>query len=97
VGGKSRKRWPNASETPVLVTGHSHGGQLAVIAADDFCRRKKRRPTAVYVFGMPRVGDADFAKRYNDTLGNTTYRTCARRRHRRDGAPPELAFATSVV
>jgi len=23
---------------------------------------------------MPRVGDADFAKRYNDTLGDTTYR-----------------------
>jgi hypothetical protein len=50
------------------------GGALAVIAADDFLAEKKLRPTAVYGFGIPRVGDEDFAKRYNDTLGNTTYR-----------------------
>jgi triacylglycerol lipase len=64
----------NRGETPVLMTGHSMGAALAVIAADDFLSERTLRATAVYAFGMPRVGDQDFAKRYNDTLGNTTYR-----------------------
>jgi len=59
---------------PLLITGHSMGGALAVIAADHCLTEKKLRATAVYAFGMPRVGDEDFAVRYNDTLGATTYR-----------------------
>jgi triacylglycerol lipase len=74
VAGKVAEALAKRSETPVLVTGHSMGGALAVIAADDLLSEKKLRSTAVYVFGMPRVGGEDFAKRYNDTLGNTTYR-----------------------
>ena len=74
VVGKVAEALAKRSETPVLVTGHSMGAALAVIAADDFFSEKKLRPTAVYAFGMPRVGDEDFAKRYNDTLGSTTYR-----------------------
>ena len=64
----------NRGETPVLVTGHSMGGALAVIAADHFLSEKNLRATALYVFGMPRVGDEGFASRYNETLGSTTYR-----------------------
>jgi triacylglycerol lipase len=74
VAGKVAEALAKRSEAPVLVTGHSMGAALAVIAADDFLSDKKLRPTAVYVFGMPRVGDEDFAERYNDTLGNSTYR-----------------------
>ena len=74
VAGKIAEGLAKRSKPPVLVTGHSMGGALAVIAADDFLAEKKLRPTAVYGFGIPRVGDEDFAKRYNDTLGNTTYR-----------------------
>jgi Lipase (class 3) len=59
---------------PLLITGHSMGGALAVIAADHLLSERKMRATAVYAFGMPRVGGEDFAKRYNDTLGATTYR-----------------------
>jgi triacylglycerol lipase len=59
---------------PLLITGHSMGAALAVIAADHCLSEKKVRATAVYAFGMPRVGDEDFAARYNDTLGATTYR-----------------------
>jgi triacylglycerol lipase len=59
---------------PLLITGHSMGGALAVIAADHCLTEKKLRATAVYAFGMPRVGDEDFAVRYNDTLGAITYR-----------------------
>jgi len=74
VAGKIAEGLAKRSEVPMLVTGHSMGGALAVIAADDFLSEKKLRPTAVYAFGMPRVGDQDFANRYNDTLGSTTYR-----------------------
>jgi triacylglycerol lipase len=59
---------------PLLITGHSLGGALAVIAADHILSEEKLRATAVYAFGMPRVGDEDFSVRYNDTLGATTYR-----------------------
>jgi triacylglycerol lipase len=64
----------NHGETPVLVTGHSMGAALAVIAADHFLSEKNLRATAVYALGMPRVGDEDFASRYNKTLGSATYR-----------------------
>ena len=64
----------NRGDAPVLVTGHSMGAALAVIAADHFLSDKNLRATAVYAFGMPRVGDEDFAARYNDTLGDITYR-----------------------
>lgn len=61
-------------EEPVLVTGHSMGAALAVIAAERLLSDEGMRATAVYAFGMPRVGDEDFALRYNDTLGAATYR-----------------------
>jgi triacylglycerol lipase len=59
---------------PLFITGHSMGAALAVIAADHCLSGKNVRATAVYAFGMPRVGDEDFAVRYNETLGATTYR-----------------------
>jgi hypothetical protein len=59
---------------PVLITGHSMGAALAVIAADHLLSEENLRATAVYAFGMPRVGDEDFSVRYNDTLGANTYR-----------------------
>jgi len=59
---------------PLLITGHSMGAALAVIAADHCLSESNVRATAVYAFGMPRIGDEDFAARYNDTLGATTYR-----------------------
>jgi triacylglycerol lipase len=63
-------------EQPVLMTGHSLGAALAVVAADRALTDESVgvRASAVYCFGMPRAGDEDFALRYNDTLGATTYR-----------------------
>lgn len=46
----------DASRGPVFHAGHSLGGALAVLAA------ARRPPTAVYTYGCPRVGDADFAQ-----------------------------------
>ncbi len=40
---------------PVFFSGHSLGGALATLAAADFS------PSALYLYGSPRVGDRDFS------------------------------------
>ena len=47
----------------VYVTGHSKGGALAMLAAVKL-KAAKLPVTEVTTFGAPRVGGADFAKRY---------------------------------
>lgn len=44
----------------IWFTGHSLGGALAVLAADQF-----GKAAGVYTFGAPRVGDAGFQARYH--------------------------------
>jgi triacylglycerol lipase len=61
-------------EQPVLLAGHSLGAAIAAVTADRVLAEANVRASAVYGFGMPRIGDADFAARYNDTLGATTFR-----------------------
>jgi predicted lipase len=61
------------STKPVLFTGHSLGGAMAVIAALR-ARTESFSPLALYLFGAPRAGGATFAARYNPVLGERTYR-----------------------
>ena len=69
--GSSGRR--SAPSLPLVVTGHSLGGALAVLAAD-ILNAQGFLIHSVYTFGQPRVGDATFAARYNMTLGQRTFR-----------------------
>jgi len=62
-----------ASAQPVIFTGHSLGAALAVLAALR-AAELGHAPLAVYTFGSPRVGGIDFAARYDERLGEVTYR-----------------------
>jgi pimeloyl-ACP methyl ester carboxylesterase len=62
------------SERTLLLAGHSLGAALAAVTADRALLDLSLRADAVYGFGMPRGGGQEFARRYNDTLGATTYR-----------------------
>lgn len=63
--------WPEVDQalssvtTATFYTGHSMGGALATLAAS------RRAPAAMYTFGSPRVGDAEFASRL---VGERIYR-----------------------
>ncbi|GIK81673.1 MAG: lipase family protein [Pseudorhodoplanes sp.] len=48
----------------IILTGHSLGGALAIVAADRAVRELKIMPTAVYAFGSPRVAGPEFALAY---------------------------------
>jgi len=59
---------------PIMVTGHSLGGALAVLLADRLVTMG-REVMAVYTFGMPRPGRRDFTGPYNqNALARCTYR-----------------------
>ena len=58
-------------DSPLIFVGHSLGAALAVIAAER-AAAEGQRARAIYAFGMPRAGGADFAARY--PLGEVTYR-----------------------
>ena len=76
---------------PVILTGHSLGGALAVLAASRL-HDNDLSPQAVYTYGMPRVGQPIFAQGYSAALGARTFRL----RHGGDIVPlaplPQLGF-----
>ena len=49
---------------PLWLTGHSLGGAMAILEAT----RLGERVQGVYVYGSPRVGDANFGKAVNDRI-----------------------------
>ncbi len=58
---------------PIFVFGHSLGGALAILCADQL-ERQGFRVQSVYTYGQPRVGDTQFCRDYNSRLGDRTYR-----------------------
>eukprot|EP01113_Clastostelium_recurvatum_P017695 TRINITY_DN2088_c0_g1_i2.p1 TRINITY_DN2088_c0_g1~~TRINITY_DN2088_c0_g1_i2.p1 ORF type:complete len:297 (+),score=51.60 TRINITY_DN2088_c0_g1_i2:56-892(+) len=66
------KKYPTAK---VVVTGHSLGAALSVLAAIDIYFNATVRVSSVYNYGDPRVGNQAFAQLYNSTIsGQVTYR-----------------------
>jgi hypothetical protein len=57
----------------IIITGHSLGGALATLCADDLANL--HFPVAeVCTFGSPRVGNGSFARHYNEELEFATLR-----------------------
>jgi hypothetical protein len=79
-GLASQALWDALSSEPkplagsaLYFTGHSLGGALAALLA--LSAKDAGMPIrGVYTFGMPRVGGPKFADRYNDALGDVTFR-----------------------
>ncbi len=61
-------------DTLLYLVGHSLGAGLATLLAARLVKEKVCGVHAVYTFGSPRVGDLEFAKDYEATLGHCTYR-----------------------
>ena len=53
-----------------MVTGHSLGGAMAILAAADI-KLTFHRVDEVYTFGQPRVGNAAFAKWFETQIPQT--------------------------
>eukprot|EP01083_Nonionella_stella_P041783 113138_1 len=63
--------------TKLVITGHSLGGAMAIHCAIDSVVNYKIKPSYVYTFGQPRVGDDAFAAHYGSVVTNlfrVTYR-----------------------
>ncbi|KAJ7664496.1 Alpha/Beta hydrolase protein [Mycena polygramma] len=68
----------------VVVTGHSLGGAIASLSAPLLKAALPSATVALYTFGQPRVGNAEYASWVENTLGQENiYRTV----HTRDGVP----------
>ena len=55
----------------LFVTGHNYGGALATLAALDIAVNTEFENPIVYTYGCPRVGDPDFASRFNQVVKNS--------------------------
>lgn len=53
----------------IMLTGHSLGGALAIVAAAYAGHRLRRRPDSVITFASPFVGDEAFRKYYTEMVG----------------------------
>lgn len=58
----------------LVLTGHSMGGAMAMLAALDLAHHKPHlRPVCTYTFGAPRVGDATFARLFSRTFPHAAH------------------------
>ncbi len=61
-------------KSPLFVTGHSLGAASALATGTGHDAKKGLDSAQVFVFGAPRVGQAEFVAKYNAAFGLTTYR-----------------------
>jgi hypothetical protein len=72
IAAAIRNRPP--AEQAVVLTGHSLGGALAIVAAQRALSELKVQATAVYTYGSPRPGGMTYAGAYTPVLGDCTFR-----------------------
>ena len=58
----------DAASVPIFFTGHSLGGALAMLAGARRLAEGKSLPAAIYSFGSPRVGTAEFIATLSEDL-----------------------------
>jgi triacylglycerol lipase len=58
----------------LYITGHSLGAGLATMAAADLSASRVVESPNVYTFASPRVGDNQFALKYNELIGSRSFR-----------------------
>ncbi len=71
---RNRVRETRTANQKVFLTGHSLGGALATLCAFRLHQVGGVTVNGVYTFGAPRVGDLNFANKYNDILKSKTFR-----------------------
>ncbi|HSM02348.1 MAG TPA: lipase family protein [Acidimicrobiia bacterium] len=59
---------------PVIFTGHSLGGALAMLGAVR-ADAEGHEVDAIYTYGQPRIGLGDFSRLFAERLGDRTYRS----------------------
>ncbi len=64
----------NRDKRSLWLTGHSLGAGLACLATAKLVQEKDQPVNGLYTFGMPRTGDREFAKNFNATFGDKTFR-----------------------
>ncbi len=62
------------SRADLYVAGHSLGAALTTLAVPDIEANLSRKVSAIYTYGSPRVGDNGFAKAFNRTFGERSFR-----------------------
>ncbi|MCB0064926.1 MAG: lipase family protein [Caldilineaceae bacterium] len=58
-----RRAFPRYQGKPLWLTGHSSGGTVAILVAQELAAQKIA-VAGIYTFGAPKIGDAEYAQRY---------------------------------
>ena len=62
------------SSKPLFVTGHSLGGALANLAVAWIINERLIKTNGLYTYGQPRVGDKEFADKFDSVFKSRTFR-----------------------
>ncbi len=64
----------NRGNRSLWITGHSLGAGIAAIITARLVQQKDEPVNGLYVYGMPRTGNKKFARNFNESFGDRTFR-----------------------